>query len=164
MNRYRIPDDPAPSGLRRFAVGPQWPVTATMLVGAWLAWPWLVFNAFALGAPTRHRQARTIALGSVGVVAAGAGLLASIDAGWISGSLAIRLGLLAFFALKLGIVYSVVLPQTRAAGIVERQGGTLRMGLVVVVVGILLRPLIVGLVDSVLWRLVVSGDWFLWAL
>lgn len=164
MSRYRIPDDPASGGLRRFAVGPQWPVMASMLVGAWLAWPWLVFNAFALGAPTRRTQARTVALGSAAVVGAGAGLLALIDAGWISGSLAIRLGLLAFFALKLGIVYSVVLPQTRAAAIIERQGAGLRSGLAVVGVGILLRPLVVGLVDSVLWRLVVSGDWFLWTL
>src|SRR5690606_15917739 len=46
---YRIEDEPGSSALERAIVDPRWPLLASMFAGGWLAFPWFVVNAFALG-------------------------------------------------------------------------------------------------------------------
>ncbi len=50
---YRIVDEPAPAGLEQIVVNPIWPLLGSMFAGAWLAYPWFVLNAFALGGRRR---------------------------------------------------------------------------------------------------------------
>ena len=50
---YRIIDEPAPTALERTIVNPTWPLFASMFAGSWLAFPWFVLNAFALGGRRR---------------------------------------------------------------------------------------------------------------
>ena len=47
---YTIPDEPRPSPWNHLVVRPNAPLLASMLCGAWLAWPWFVVNAIAMGA------------------------------------------------------------------------------------------------------------------
>jgi hypothetical protein len=56
MTAYSILDEPTPGAAARVAVSPLWPVLALLFDGAWLAWPWLALNAFALGVPRRARH------------------------------------------------------------------------------------------------------------
>src|SRR5262245_14624162 len=51
---YRIVDEPGRSALEQAIVDPKWPFFASMFVGGWLAFPWFVVNAFALGGARRY--------------------------------------------------------------------------------------------------------------
>jgi hypothetical protein len=53
---YRILDEPVPGTLSRFIVQPFWPLLALMFSGAWIAWPWFVFNSVAVGSATLRRE------------------------------------------------------------------------------------------------------------
>jgi hypothetical protein len=88
-------------------------------------------------------------------------LLLLIDRGVIESTLSIRLALLVFFAFKLAVSYATVLQQSRSFATYEYYGGTVRNGVAVIVAGMILRPLVVGLSNNLLWKLVVSGGWFL---
>jgi hypothetical protein len=160
---YQIVDEPTPGRLRTVAVHPQWPLLGSMLCGAWLAWPWFVLNGIALGTPTRRREALTIAAGLLATIGLAAVVLWLVDRGVLESSISIRLALLVFFAFKLAVSYAVLLPQTRSFATYEYYGGTVRSGVPVVVAGMFLRPIVVGLSDNLLWKLVVSGGWFLFA-
>ena len=158
---YAISDEATPGRLSRFAVHPQWPLLASMLCGAWLAWPWFVFNGVALGTPTRRREAITVGIG-LGVTAALAWLLLFlIEREVLESVLTIRLALLVFFGVKLAISYATVLLQMRTFATFEYYGGEVRSGVPVIVAGIALRPIVLALSESILWKLIVSGGWFL---
>ena len=67
---YRLPDEPQPSGLSRWAVDPLWPLLAVMLAGNVFGMAWSVFNGLAMGSPTRRREWLLVAanlLGCLGV-------------------------------------------------------------------------------------------------
>jgi hypothetical protein len=161
MSGYQILDESTPGRWRAFAVHPQWPLLASMLCGAWLAWPWFVLNGVALGTPTQRRESLTIGAGLFVTIALAWVLLLLIDRGVIESTLSIRLALLVFFAFKLAVSYATVLLQSRSFATYEYYGGTVRSGIAVIVAGMLLRPLVVGLSNNLLWKLVVSGGWFL---
>ena len=160
---YSIIDEPAPGRLRTIAVHPQWPLLASMLCGAWLAWPWFVLNGIALGTPTRRREALTIGAGLLATIALAWGLILLVDRQVIESSIAIRLALLLFFGFKLAVSYAAVLLQARSFATYEYYGGKVRSGVVPIAAGMVLRPIVVGLSDNLLWKLVVSGGWFLLA-
>lgn len=160
---YKVMDEPAPGRLRTIAVHPQWPLLASMLCGAWLAWPWFVLNGIALGTPTRRREALTIGAGLLATIGLAWVLLLLVDRRVIESTLALRLALLLFFGCKLAVSYATVLLQARSFGTYEYYGGKVRSGVAPIVAGIVLRPIVIGLSDSLLWKLVVSGGWFLLA-
>jgi len=56
---YQIIDEPRPGVLGRLVSQPWVPLLSFMFVGAFLCWPWFVFNAFALGS---HRRWRDLAI------------------------------------------------------------------------------------------------------
>jgi hypothetical protein len=66
MTTYRILDEPTPGALVRVVVSPLWPLFALLFAGSWVALPWFVLNAFALGSTTRAREAFVAALGFAG--------------------------------------------------------------------------------------------------
>jgi hypothetical protein len=160
---YAILDEPAPGRLRTVAVHPQWPLLASMLCGAWLAWPWLCLNGIALGTPTRRREALTIAAGLLLTIGLAWLLIWLVEREVLESSLSIRLALLLFFGFKLAVSYAAVLLQARGFATYEYYGGKVRSGVAILVGGMFLRPVVVGLFDALLWKLVVSGGWFLLA-
>jgi hypothetical protein len=157
---YQIPDDPRPSRLSSLAVHPQWPLLSVMLAGAWLAWPWLVWNAFALGSATRWREVGFLAGGAAGSLLGALGLLWLVDAGWLTDAIAIRLGILAIVVYKVAMVYAAVGMQTRSHATYESSGGRVRSGIVVLGVGIVSRSFVLGAFDSLVWKIVAgSVEW-----
>lgn len=154
---YRIADEPVPSARARAVVNPFWPLLSVMFAGAWLAWPWYVWNGYAIGSPTRRREAAIAALGFVGALALGVALLVLAEREVI-GERAIPYAVLSLSAWKLGVTYWLHVVQMRTFHLYEHFAGRVRNGAVVVAVGALLgRPLVIGLVDHVLWRIVVGS-------
>jgi hypothetical protein len=60
---YRIIDEPAPNALEQLIVNPVWPLLGSMFAGGWLAYPWFVLNAFALGGRRRFADLGIALLG-----------------------------------------------------------------------------------------------------
>ena len=154
---YKLPDEPGPSSLSKYAVAPFWPLLSVMVAGAWLAWPWFVFNAYALGSPTARREAAVAAFGFVAT--AGLALLAilAFDRGWLTGELAARLCIVGIVSFKLAVSYYLHTLQSRTYAVFEYYEGTGRSGEVVVIAGFLLRSLVLGLFESTLWKIIVSS-------
>lgn len=154
---YRLPDEPGPSPLARYAVAPFWPLLAVMLAGAWLAWPWFAFNAYALGSPTARREALTAALGFVATAALALLAILAFDRGWLSSDLAARLCVVGIVSFKLAVSYYLHTLQSRTYAVFEHYEGTGRSGEKLLLAGFLLRGLVLGLSGSALWKIIVSS-------
>lgn len=127
--RYRIPDEPRPSGLIRYAVDPMWPLLALMLSGNALGLAWFAFNSRALGSASAAREWGYIIASLVGCV------LLALAIGWASqnGFLensAIQYAALAFPALKMSLGYALYVSQSRSTELILHFGGELRNGAV----------------------------------
>jgi hypothetical protein len=157
MPSYQVPDEPSPGVLQKLVVDPTWPLLATMLAGCWLAWPWLCWNGVAVGSPTARREAAVCGLGLVGSVVLGAGVLWAGRVGLVRDPLVFELLLLAITGWRMGITYVAVMLQSRTFRVYEHYGGVVRSGRAVLVLGVLLRGFVLGLVDGVLWPIVVGG-------
>jgi hypothetical protein len=157
MERYSIPDEPRPGVLQKLVVEPMWPLLAAMMAGCWLAWPWLCFNAYAMGSPTARREVALCALGLVGNVVLGSALLWAGSVGLVRDPLVFELLLLAVTGWRLGISYVVVELQSRTFHIYAHYDGPVRSGRVALLLGILARSFVLGLVDGMLWPIVVGG-------
>ena len=125
---YRLPDEPLPSGLTRYAVDPMWPLLALMLGGNAFGLIWFVVNGLALGSPTRTREWVLVAISLLG----SAGLVFGLDslaiAGWLQGS-ELRYAALSIITLKLATAYAIYMMQSRCFEIWEHYGGMARNGL-----------------------------------
>lgn len=157
MQRYQIPDEPRPGPLRQLVVAPSWPLVAAMLAGGWLAWPWFCFNGAAMGSPTARREAVLCALGLVGSVVLGSVILWAGRVGVVRDPLVLELLLLAITGWRIGVMYVVVVLQSRTFHVYEHYGGVVRSGRAVLVLGVLARGFVLGLVDGQLWPIVVGG-------
>jgi len=73
---YQIIDEPKPGVLGRLVSQPFVPLLSFMFVGAFLSWPWFVFNAFALGSHRRWRDLAWAVAGFLGRAALAVGLVA----------------------------------------------------------------------------------------
>lgn len=140
---YRILDEPAPSGLGHLIVHPMWPLLSIMFAGVWLSLPWFVFNAFALGSPTRRKQLGVAIMGPVGMVALSfvlplLALVLKLPKG------AIPYLLLVLTLWKLGVAYWLFALQKQSFALHEYFGGKVRNGMLVVGAGYLLRPLVLN--------------------
>ena len=140
MSGYQIADEPRANALTRVAVDPVWPLFGVMFGGAWLAWPWFVLNAIALGSPTRHREIAVCAGALVGACAlalAGLAIVASLPDESRAG--AVPYVVLAATVWKIGSCYALYSLQARTFGIFEYYSrGKVANGLPVVAVGFLL--------------------------
>lgn len=127
--RYRIPDEPRPTGLIRYAVDPMWPLLALMLSGNALGLAWFAFNSRALGSATAARESAYILASVIGCV------LLTLAIGWarqngVLDDSAIQYAALAFPALKLSLGYALYVSQSRSTELILHFGGVLRNGAV----------------------------------
>jgi len=155
---YEIADEPVPSpDFDQLVCKPSAPLLALMVCGAWLAWPWFAINAFALGGPTKRQELRLCALGVAGSAALAAAIYGLVDAGVIESRLVLQLALLAVTTWKLGIAYRISTVQSRTFDVYTYYGGRVQNAFYVLVAGSYLRVLVLGLSDSPIWRVIVSG-------
>lgn len=144
---YRLPDEPLPSGLAKYAVDPMWPLLAVMLGGNVLGLAWFVFNGIALGSPTRTREWLYVALSLLGSSVLFLLLDHAARHDWLQGS-ELRYAGLSIVALKLCIAYVLYMTQQRCFEIWEHYGGTPRNGVPVLILAAVVGR---GLVNSEQW-------------
>jgi hypothetical protein len=138
--RYRIPDEPRPTGMAHLAVDPLWPLLTLMLAGNGIGLLWFAINSRALGSPTAMKEAFCIALSVAGCVALGVGLNWCRQQALLSDE-GLAYAALSIEALKLGIGYALYLSQSRCAELIQHYGGILRNGAVVAILAtVILRP------------------------
>lgn len=139
---YRILDEPAPSGLGHLIVHPMWPLLSVMFAGMWLALPWFVVNAFALGSPTRRKELGVAILGPVGLLGLWFGLVVVVNVARLpDGALPYLMLVLTLW--KLAVAYWLFDLQKQSFALHEYFGGRVRNGMWVVGVGLLLRGAVV---------------------
>jgi len=156
---YILDDEPTDTGkLQPYIVDPMWPLLAVMMAGTWLGWPWLLLNGRALGSPHWQRQVRLLALG-LGVTTLLALLIvALLNADIIRTRTQLQLALLVVTVWKLAISYKVHALQLGTFELYRYYGAEVRSGLRVVVLGAYVgRALMLGLFDSALWIIIISG-------
>ncbi|MEW5850635.1 MAG: hypothetical protein AB2A00_17750 [Myxococcota bacterium] len=155
LSGYRIVDEPRPTGLAAHVCNPMWVLLASMVAGLWLSAPWFIFNAFAMGSSSRVREALWVVAAPVAsltllfllVVARRAELLPS----W-----AVPYCMVVIITTKLGLAYRVFQLQQQGYALHQYFGAPVRNALPLVLVGALLRPKVLGLVDSVIWLVLVG--------
>lgn len=130
VTRYRIPDEPRPSGLIRYAVDPMWPLLAIMLSGNALGLAWFAFNSRALGSVSAAREGAYIAGSLFGCVALAFLIRMAAEQGFLPDKASLEYALLAFAALKLSLGYALYISQSRSAELIVHFGGVLRNGVV----------------------------------
>jgi len=131
LEAYRIADEPRPSPISHLAVNPFWPLFGLMFAGAWLAFPWFILNARAVGSPTAKRE---IALSAGALLGAAAIVMAMLfaDGQNLLTASTVRYCLLALTVWKLGFAYWIYVTQARTFSIYEYYGGIARNGLFIV--------------------------------
>jgi hypothetical protein len=154
---YAIPDEPVKTRLGHLVVQPTAPLLAAMLCGAWMAWPWFVLNAIAMGSPTRRKEIALCAVGFGGTTLLAIVLVLLNRAGVIVSLTALRLALLLVSTWKLAIAYSVSSLQGRTFHVYRYYGGAVRDAGRILLVGMVLRGVVLGLVDSDLWFIILRG-------
>jgi hypothetical protein len=152
---YQLADEPKPSTLTHLVVNPLWPLFSIMFAGAWLSFPWFVFNAYAVGSPTRTKET-VIAVGTLVFSGMAILILDQLAEGGVFGAVTISflsdsnqyLGL-AVQLLKLGGAYWLYTLQSRTFGIYEYYGGPSRNGMLIVGAGFLLRQPVLAILSSI---------------
>ena len=140
---YRIEDEPSPSSLSGWAVRPFWPLLAQMVGGAWLAWPWFVLNAIALGSATRRREHLLVAVAAIGSIVLSALVSSLVQVGALGGWVA-PYAAVALVTFKLGIAYWVHTLQQRTCALYEYFGHPVRNGIALVIVGSIVRQMLIA--------------------
>jgi hypothetical protein len=129
---YRLPDEPRPSGLSRYAVDPMWPMLALMLAGNALGLAWFAFNSAALGSPTRGREWLCIGA-SLATTVALLFLLGALRHSGALDPLALRYAFLSVITAKLAFGYVLYLMQQRCFELWEHYGGQARKGVILLI-------------------------------
>lgn len=154
---YQIADEPLETSLRAYVVRPSTPLLAIMVGGAWLSWPWFVFNAIAMGSPTRRKEIALCVAAVLGTGVLGATVIALARAGVIANGAPLRLALLGIVTFKLTMTYYISMVQGRTFHVYEYYGGPVRAAGALLTAGYLLRGLVIGLSDHPLWIIIVAG-------
>jgi len=154
---YAIADEPLDTSWRNLVVHPSGPVLAELLCGSWLALPWFVFNAYALGSPTRRKELALCGVQLGVTIVLGALLLWLVDSRVIESRTIIQLSLLGIVAWKLGIAYAISVVQGRVFAVHELYGGAARSPTLVIMAGLVLRDHVYALFDHPLWGIIVTG-------
>lgn len=146
---YRIVDEPRGSAWRSWVVKPFWPWLALFLGGSWVGAPWFIFNAIAMGSPTRTRE--IIAACAVPLVMGGGilgmGLLAH-GLQWPQESL--KYLVLPGVLLKLALGYYLFMAQSRAFQLHEHFGQGVRNGAFVLMGAFFLRERVLEALPALL--------------
>jgi len=137
---YQIIDEPRPGARGQMVSQPFVPLLSFMFVGTFLAWPWFVFNAFALGS---YRRWRDLAWAGGGFLVRTALVVAMI---WAFGAFHIEqryLGLarLVVTLWTLTVTYRLYLSQQEPAELYETYRGPLgTRGLLVMIAAAIAVP------------------------
>lgn len=126
--RYRLPDEPRPTGMANLAVDPMWPLLTLMLAGNGLGLLWFAINARALGSPTAVKEWTLVAVSLLGSAVLSIGLIWAEQQALLSPD-AMPYARLSIELLQLGVGYALFLAQSRCAELVQHYGGALRNGL-----------------------------------
>ncbi|MGA9526297.1 MAG: hypothetical protein WBV82_32865 [Myxococcaceae bacterium] len=157
---YQILDEPTPSAWARFTVDPFWIFFGAMLAGGWLAWPWFVLNAIAIGSATRRREIGFVLAGVVGAVILAVAVAFSLGLGLLSKS-ALPYAMIAFPVWRLLVAYKLHALQASSFELHQYFSRPVFNGGVVVMVGaFLVRPrLVEGIyaVNDGWWDLLLLG-------
>lgn len=153
---YHIEDEPLPGPWQHLAVQPFWPLLGLMLAGSWLGLAWFVVNGFAVGSPSRWREAALAAAGFAGSVAL-VFLLFLLVGAEVLPAAALPYAAVGITVWKLVVGYLLFLWQRRSIHLYEHFGGTLANGLPVVLVAALLgRGLLAKAITHPFWLIVLS--------
>jgi hypothetical protein len=150
---YRILDEPRPGPHAHLAVNPFWILLASMLGGAWLAWPWFIFNALAIGSATRVKEIALVAVGVVGSVVLYFAIAALVSSSVLDQRYA-AYALLGLVAYKLGISYALHVLQSRSFQLHEYFGGAVRNGMLLVILGLVARGPVLERLGGSMWSIV----------
>ena len=121
---YEIADEPTPAaGWENLVFQPTAPLLGIMWCGAWLAWPWFIVNAIAMGSPTARREIKLCLIGLGGTLALALFVFGLVDAGIIESRVALQIALLSVVAFKLGVAYAVSTIQQRTFHVYTYYGG-----------------------------------------
>ena len=154
---YAIADEPHETPWRHLVCNPSAPLLAEMMCGSWLSIQWFAFNAIAMGSPTKKKEIGLCFAAIAGCAVMASILIALIDADIIESVTVIRLCVLAIITWKLVMAYVITQVQSRTFHVYEYYGGPVRSGSAVVATGFLLRDMVIGMSDSPVWRIIVSG-------
>ncbi|NVB84019.1 MAG: hypothetical protein HOV81_36930 [Kofleriaceae bacterium] len=157
MSSYEIADEPSPeAGWENLVFPPSAPLLSMMWCGAWLAWPWFIVNARAMGSPTLRHEAKLVAAGLFGSLLLAFTIFTLVDAGVIESRVALQFALLAVTTLKLGVAYTVSAVQSRTYAIYQYYGGSSQRAFYVLMVGSYVRALVLGMSAHPIWLAVMS--------
>jgi hypothetical protein len=140
---YRIVDEPAPTALEQVIVNPVWPFLASMFAGAWLAYPWFVLNAFALGGRRRFLDL-AIALGGLAASALSLFAYAILRDRMLLDESTLPYTLLLPVAVRLVSFYWLFMRQEQVFVLYTYFGGKTRNAMLVVVAASFLRSKLLG--------------------
>lgn len=153
MQGYRILDEPRPGPQAHLSVNPFWILLSVMMGGAWLAWPWFVFNSFAIGSATRKKELVLVVLGVAGSAALYLGVMALVTASVVD-ERSVAYAALVVVTWKLGITYALHVLQGRSFQLYEYFGGPSKSGVLLIVVGFLARGAVLERLEGSLWLIV----------
>jgi hypothetical protein len=135
---YELPDEPRPGRWATLAVNPMWPLLALMLGGPWIAWPWFVINAVAIGSPRRGREILLVAAAVFGTALLGfAFVVLHVRLGL--SQLQVQFGWLGLTLWKVAFAYVLYMGQARTFALYEYYGGAAHNGAYVMLLAYLLR-------------------------
>lgn len=154
---YQIADEPHETSLGAYVCKPDAPLLAAMMCGAWLAFPWFIFNSIAMGSPTKRKEIGLCILAVAGTFVLGWGVLALYEAGIIRPGTPWRLCVLAITTWKLGMASYISTVQARTFHVYEYYGGSVRNSATIIGTGYWVADLIISFSDDPLWIIVVSG-------
>lgn len=140
---YRLPDEPAPGALERYAVDPMWPLLAVMLAGSGAGLVWFVLNGLALGSPTRTKEwlmAGASVMGSAALLV----LIHHMRAIGLLGEAQLPYAMLSITVLKLAAAYGIYVMQARCYELWQHYGGSGRNGAPVLMLLAILGPGLMG--------------------
>jgi hypothetical protein len=154
---YRIIDEPTGGRLGDYAVKPMWPLLGLMFGGGLLAWPWFIFNGFALSSATKRREIAWAIAGALGpplLIAGGIWGLIALGVPDGGGRYMVLVGI----GWKLLAAYMIHGTQERSAELHMHFGGETRSGFIPLIVGFAGRTaLLSALGDSPLLIVGLSG-------
>lgn len=153
---YKLPDEPNPGVMQQSVVNPMWPLFAVMFAGAWLSLPWFLFNAYAIGSPTRVKETLLIVLGTLALAALIYGEM-QLFAHFGIAEVYMKYGFQVVVICKLGLAYWLFLLQGRTFEIYEHFNGKPSNGVAPLLIGVIfLDKRVLALSDNPLWILLVS--------
>ncbi|HEY4058838.1 MAG TPA: hypothetical protein VGM39_19625 [Kofleriaceae bacterium] len=154
---YHIADEPTDSPFSAYVCRPSAPMLAMMLAGAWLAWPWFIFNSIALGSPTKKKEIQLVLAGILGTAVMAVLVVLAIEEKWIESLTTLRFAVLAIVTWKLTIANAVKTLQGRTFHVYEYYGGKIRNPRNLVGAGYYLRDLLLSVFDNPVWIIILAG-------